>query len=40
MPDDIRGIELIGDMTKEDLVDEIQAANRKLLMKSELQQGK
>lgn len=30
--DDIRGIELTGDMTKEQLVAEIQAHNREMLM--------
>lgn len=33
---DISGIELIGDMTKEQIIDEIQAANRKLLEGAEL----
>ncbi len=34
--DDIRGIELIGEMTREQLVNEIQEHNRKLLMSTEL----
>lgn len=33
---DISGIELIGDMTKDQIIDEIQVANRKLLEKAEL----
>ncbi len=34
--EDIRGIELIGEMTKEALVDEIQAHNRKIFMATEI----
>jgi len=33
--DDIRGIELISEMTKEDLVSEIEIHNHKLLMATE-----
>lgn len=38
--DDIRGIELIGEMTKVQLVDEIQEHNRRLLMGTEMAQLK